>query len=80
MDRESVLKEITDIVKDVLGEEDIRLAEDSTAKDVDGWDSLAHISILEAVQSEYEIVFELEEIIEMETVGDIISAVVEKAR
>lgn len=78
MNREDILKEITEIVQDILGEDKIHLTEMSTAKDIEGWDSLAHISILEAVQSEYNVVFDLEEIIEMATVGDIITAVENK--
>ena len=78
MNREDILKEITEIVQDILGEEEIYLTEMSTAKDIEGWDSLAHISILEAVQSEDNVVFDLEEIIEMATVGDIITAVENK--
>ena len=78
MNRDDILKGITDIVKDILGKDDINLTEDSTAKDIEGWDSLAHISILEAVQSEYSVKFDLEEIIDMASVGDIITAVVNK--
>lgn len=78
MNRDDILKEITEIVQDILGQEEIQLTEMSTAKDIEGWDSLAHISILETVQSVYNVVFDLEEIIDMATVGDIITAVVNK--
>jgi len=48
---------LKEIVQDVLGEEDLDLDERTTAADVPGWDSLAHINIMVAVETEYGVHF-----------------------
>lgn len=72
------MSELEQIFMDVFAREDIQLSETTNTGDVEGWDSLMHITILEAVQNQYSIVFELEEIVEMKTVGDILQAIVSK--
>ena len=72
------MSELEQIFMDVFAREDIQLSETTSTGDVEGWDSLMHITILEAVQNQYSIVFELEEIVEMKTVGDILQAIVSK--
>lgn len=53
---------LTDIVQDVLGEEHLELDERTTALDVPGWDSLAHINIMVAVETEYGVHFSSDEL------------------
>lgn len=78
MNKQEIMSELEQIFMDVFAREDIQLSETTSTGDVEGWDSLMHITILEAVQNQYSIVFELEEIVEMKTVGDILQAIVSK--
>ena len=78
MVKEEILKKLQEIFMDVFADENISLNENTNANDIEGWDSLTHITILEAVQDEYGITFELDEIIEMQNVGDMIDAIARK--
>lgn len=78
MDKKEVFKKLEIIFADVFANDEIMLNEDTNANDIEGWDSLTHITILEAVQDEYGVKFNLDEIIEMKNVGDMINAILNK--
>ena len=78
MDRDTLVKKLQKIFSDVFGEEDLNINEGTTPGDIEAWDSLAQISILEAVQDEFNISFSIDEIMEMKSVGAILDAVLGK--
>lgn len=78
MNREEILKKLEEIFCDIFNTDDIELSEETCQDDIEGWDSLTHISILEAVQDDLQISFSLDEIIEMKNVSDIINCIQNK--
>ena len=54
-----VLKEISKIIVDVLDEDDLVVTRDTTAEDAEDWDSLAQIQIIDAIEKEFHIKFDL---------------------
>ena len=50
MNEKKILESIQDIFRDVFNDEDLFIGKDTGAPDIEGWDSLMHITILEAVQ------------------------------
>ena len=79
MKEEAVLFRLQDIFRDVFGKEELVITDATGPDDIDGWDSLTHISILEAVQDEFDVKFSLEEMIELTDVGQIIQAIMLKS-
>ena len=75
-----ILEKIKGIFKDVFGDDIADLSEMTKADDIDEWDSLTHITILEAVQDEFNIKFTLDEMIELTDVGKIMQAIIEKTK
>ena len=67
------LEDIRHIFVDVLGEKGRTIAETTTATDVEGWDSFAHITIVVAVEEKYGVSFTTEELGQMTCVGDFIT-------
>jgi acyl carrier protein len=47
------------------------LAENSSPTEIDGWDSFGHLALVEALQSEFKINFEVEDIAQMDTLGHV---------
>ncbi len=41
----------------VLGDSEIVLTDDTTAADIDGWDSVAHVNLMFAIETEFGIEF-----------------------
>lgn len=62
---------LVDIVRDVLGVDDVELDENTVASDVTGWDSLAHINTMTTVEAEYGIVFSTEQLGRFRNLGEL---------
>ena len=75
MAREDLLAKLQDIFVDVFDDEAIAITEDSSADDIEEWDSFMHISILAAVQTEFDIKFGVEEIAAMKNIHDMLDAI-----
>ena len=77
MRREEIVKKLEEIFSDLFDEE-ISLSDQMSPADIEEWDSLMQISILAAVQYEFDVSFEIDEIVAMKNVGDIVAAIREK--
>jgi acyl carrier protein len=81
MDANTILKAVNDIFIDVLDENDILLKRETTAKDVEDWDSLNHIQLIISIEKHFKVRFTTQEIRGWENVGamcDSIEIVVNK--
>ena len=59
MEIEEILRELDTIFRDILKNENITLTTETTAKDVDGWDSLTNMRLITAIEKHYNIRFGL---------------------
>lgn len=64
-------RRLCEIVRDVIGDEDLVLDESTSARDVEGWDSLAHINIMVAVESVFGVNFTSDELTRFEDLGQL---------
>ncbi len=72
------LLEVQEIFRDVLDDEDLVLTRESSASTVKDWDSLAHVSLVTAIQRRYKVKFALGELQDMKNVGDLLDLLSEK--
>lgn len=80
MNREEVLKKLSDIIREVFDDEDIPDVTDETvASDVDGWDSLMHITLVGTIEDEFEITFPMKEVVGFKNVGQMVDAILRLA-
>lgn len=63
-----------------LNLDDWALQENTTANMVPGWDSLSHASIIAAVEDHFSVRFQIAEILNLQTVGDLQALVDSKTR
>jgi acyl carrier protein len=70
-----VKSELNQIFKTVFKDDDLLMDEQMTAKDVKGWDSLAHIELITAIESHFHIKLKLKELTKMNDVGAIIQLI-----
>ena len=78
MEMERVLNEVENIFRDILDEESLNLTRDTTANDVDGWDSLTHIQLIVAIEKHFKVKFSSKEILSWKNVGELLDSL--KAR
>ena len=74
MDRIDLLKKVQETFREVLNNDDIVLVESMGPSDVDEWNSLAQVQLLTELEHEFDIRFSLMELMSINTVGDIIEA------
>lgn len=73
MQNEALLEQIQIIFRDVLDDEEIVLSEETTAEDVEGWDSLTHIQLIVAIEKQFKIRFTSREILSWKNVGELVA-------
>lgn len=79
MNRNEIFKNVNEVFIDVLDDENIVLSEETTANDVDDWDSLNHIQLVVAIEKLFKIRFSSKEIQSWKNVGEMISCIQGKA-
>ena len=75
MTRKEILKKLEAVFRDVFDDESIVLTDQTGPDDIDDWDSLAHISLIAAVENEFGIRFNVKTALHLKTVGEIADAV-----
>lgn len=74
MDREEIMAKINEIARDVFDNDAVILTENSTAADVDEWDSLTHLLFTNEIEDEFGVTFTLAEVTKSENVGQLVDA------
>lgn len=80
MERKEILKKMDEIFKDVLDLEELELTEDTTADDIDEWDSLSHIQLIVAIEKGFNIKLTAREVKELADVGEMVSCIQSKLK
>lgn len=75
MTDEEILKRITAIVRDVIGDDSVTLTKNTVAQDVPGWDSMAHINIIVALEHEFNMKFKTASLEDAQNTGDLIKLI-----
>lgn len=75
MEKSEVLKQVTEIFIDILDKEDIELTDQTTANDIEEWDSLAHIRLVVAIEKKFNIHFSSKEIQSWDNVGEMLNSI-----
>lgn len=78
MDKNELLVKVQEIFQDVLDNEDIEISFDTTADDVEEWDSLSHIQLIVAIEKEFKVRFTSKEIMSWSNVGEMLDCILSK--
>lgn len=77
MTREEVYERLNAVFQDVFDDEELTVNDETTAADVDGWDSLVHITLIDAVEEEFDISFDMKTIVKLKNVGEMVDIIME---
>lgn len=80
MTREEVYERLNAVFADVFDDEELTVNDETTAADVDGWDSLVHITLIDAVEEEFDISFDMKTIVKLKNVGEMVDVIIEETK
>lgn len=75
MSREDIFERLNTVFRDVFDDNSIELTESTGPDDIDGWDSLGHISLIAAIENEFALRFDIKTALKAKTAGEIADAI-----
>ncbi len=75
MNKEEILSKVTKAFVTVLEHENFQLLEETTANDVDGWESITHMMIITEIEKTFDIKFKLMDLMNMDNIGDLLNTI-----
>ena len=73
METTEILGQVNIIFKEVLDNQELLINQETSANDVDDWDSLTHIQLIVAIEKYFKIRFKANEIQSFKNVGEMCS-------
>lgn len=75
---ENLLFELESLFRETLEDDSIKLNRETTANDVEEWDSVNHLLLLHTIEEHFKIKFTLDEMIHFQNVGAICDSIIQK--
>lgn len=79
MTRDEVFKRLEGVFADVFDRE-IKLTETTTAADVEDWDSMRQITLVGAIEDEFDVHFAIKDIVHLKNVGDMVNLIMAQVK
>ena len=76
---DEIYERLNEVFRDVFDDDSIEVNEDTTAADIEDWDSLNHITLIDAVESEFGVHFTMGEVSGMKNVGEMAQIIKERS-
>ena len=70
-----IKERLQEIFRDVFDDEELEIREEMSAKDIEDWDSLAQINLIIAIEKEFEVKFNLEEVSKLKNIGEMLELI-----
>lgn len=78
MTHEAILEKLNEIFRDIFDDDSLVITETTTANDVEDWDSIEHINLIDAVEKEFGMKFKMQEVSGMKNVGEMVQIIAER--
>ncbi len=77
MNKNEIYEKLTEVFRDVFDDEDLTIKDETTANDIEDWDSLTHITLLSSVEDEFGIRFDMKAVQGLKNVGEMVALIEE---
>ncbi len=78
MTREYVYEKMNEIFRNVFDDESIILQDETSAEDIDDWDSLEQINLIVAIENEFGMMFDMAEVADLANVGEMVDLILSR--
>lgn len=75
-----IRERLINVFRDVFDNEVLEVSDSTSARDITGWDSLTHVTLLVAIENEFGVKFNLNEVRSFQNVGGILKLLEKKAK
>ena len=75
MERNEILSRVQEVFREELELDDLELTDETTADDVEEWDSLSHVQLVVALEKAFAVKFSSREILSWDNVGELVSCI-----
>ena len=75
MSADSVAARLTELFREVFGDDSIVLHRELTASDIEGWDSMAHLRLILAIERRFGVRLPSTKVAGLKNVGDMIDLI-----
>lgn len=75
MEQDRIYAELTHVMRDVFDDDDIHVGPATTAHDVPGWDSQAHVMLIVAAEQHFGVRFKTAEFESLHNVGEFVALI-----
>ena len=75
MTREAIYEKLKEVFQDVFDDDSITVNAETTADDIEDWDSLEHINLVSAVEKEFGVKFTMAQVVGMKNVGEMVDVI-----
>jgi acyl carrier protein len=78
MQENELYEQLKGIYRTILKRDNITLTPQTTAADIDGWDSLTHMMLMDKIEEHFSFKFKLMEVMKFNNVGDMVACIQKK--
>lgn len=80
MTKEEIYEKLDEVFQDVFDDEEIHVNAETTANDIEDWDSLEHINLVVAVEAAFGIKFNMNEVVSFQNVGEMVDVIEQRMK
>ena len=78
MEKEEIYERLNKVFRDIFDDESIVVKPETTSSDIEDWDSLEHINLIVAVEQEFGMKFNMNEVTTMKNVGEMVDIIMSR--
>jgi acyl carrier protein len=71
-----VLTRVNQVFQDVFDDDEISISPSTTAQDIEGWDSLMHVTLIVNIEKAFGVRFRSSEVAALKNVGELVDLIV----
>lgn len=79
MNKDEIYTKLDEVFQEVFDDETIHVNSETTAEDIEDWDSLEHINLVVAIETKFGMKFNMSEVTSMKNVGEMVDIIAERA-
>lgn len=80
MTKEKIYEGLNEVFQEVFDDESIVVKPETTADDIEDWDSLEHINLVVAIENHFNMKFNMNEVTTMKNVGEMVEIIIERTK